>query len=64
MGEGKSIYEVRVNCKASYNALVRADTASEAISAAEELAMGANPVEFEITEVIGSSIVERNPDNG
>lgn len=64
MEENKKIYEVRVECKAVYTALVRAGSGQEAVSAAQELAMDASPIEFDITDVLGASVVNSKPDAG
>lgn len=65
MEEGKKkIFEVRVECRAAYTALVKARDGQEALSAAEELAMGASPIEFDIREVLNSSVVDSKPDAG
>lgn len=64
MEEGKKIYEVHVNCRATYTALVRACNNQEAVSAAQELAMDASPIEFDIADVLGASIVDSKPDTG
>lgn len=64
MEENKKIYEVRVECKAVYTALVRACNGQEAVNAAQELAMDASPIEFDITDVLGASVVNSKPDAG
>jgi len=59
--EEKSIYEVRVECRAVYTALVKAGSGQEAITAAEELAAEAAPIEFDIIwPVIGSEVVRKH----
>ena len=57
MEENKRTYEIRVECRAYYTALVKADNGREAVKAAEELAMDASPVEFDIGGIMGSEIV-------
>lgn len=64
MEENRKIYEVRVECRAFYTALVKAANGQEAVSAAEELAMDASPIEFDITDVLGASVVNSKPDAG
>lgn len=63
----KKIFEVRVECRAYYTALVKAGNGKEAVGAAEDLAMSASPVEFEIGGIIGSELVRNNvsyPESG
>ena len=55
--EGKKIYEVRVECRAFYTALVGAGNGQEAVSKAEELASDATPIEFDIGGIVASEIV-------
>jgi hypothetical protein len=57
MEENKRTYEVRVECRAFYTALVKANNGKEAVKAAEELATDASPVEFDIGGIIGTEIV-------
>lgn len=61
MEECKKIYEVHVECKAVYTALVKAGNGQEAVSAAEELAMDASPIEFDIGRIFGSEVVRSTP---
>lgn len=62
MEEGsKKIYEVSVRCTATYTALVKAGNGQEAVRAAEELAMEASPIEFDIVAIAGSEIVRSTP---
>lgn len=61
MEEGKKIYEVSVRCMATYTALVKAGTAQEAMKEAEELAMDASPIEFDIGSSVGCEIVRSTP---
>ena len=56
----ENIYEVRVECRAYYTALVKAGNGQEAISAAEELATDASPIEFDIGRIMGSEVVRSN----
>lgn len=60
MEEGRKIFEVRVECRAVYTALVRAGNGQEALRAAEELATDASPVEFDIGRIMGSEITRSN----
>ena len=65
MEEGsKKIYEVSVRCAATYTALVKAGNGQEAVRAAEELAMEASPIEFDIGAITGSEIVRSTPEPG
>jgi hypothetical protein len=57
MEESQRIYEVRVECRAYYTALVKAGNGQEAVRAAEELAAEASPIEFDIGRILGSEIV-------
>jgi hypothetical protein len=64
MEENRKIYEVRVECRAFYTALVKAGNGQEAVKAAEELATDASPIEFDIGRIVGSEIVRSNPEPG
>jgi len=64
MEEKKKIYEVRVECKAVYTTLVKAGNGQEAVRAAEELAMDASPIEFDIGTITGSEIVRSTEEAG
>ena len=57
MEEEKRIFEVRVECRAFYTALVEAGNGQEAVSKAEELATDATPIEFDIGRIVGTEIV-------
>jgi hypothetical protein len=64
MEENKKIYEVRVECRATYTALVKAGNGRDAVRTAQELAMDASPIEFDIGPIAGSEIVRSTAETG
>lgn len=61
MEDSRKIYEVRVECMASFTALVKAGSGREAVKAAEELATDASPIEFDIGRIMGCEVVRSTP---